>query len=140
MKRLRQWKEEIAMERTEDKVQVQMRLESTVREIEELKDSFVNELHPWRVYLFGSFAEGRETEESDCDFYIVVDDLETDMIALTRRAYRAIRDKQFRPVDIIVNTEKTFNERKVKAYSLESDVTGKGVLLYEARTERRLLT
>ena len=140
MKRLRQWKEEIAMEKTEDKVQVQMRLESTVREIEELKDSFVNELHPWRVYLFGSFAEGRETEESDCDFYIVVDDLETDMIALTRRAYRAIRDKQFRPVDIIVNTEKTFNERKVKAYSLESDVTGKGVLLYEARTERRLLT
>ena len=128
------------MERTEDKVQVQMRLESTVREIEELKDSFVNELHPWRVYLFGSFAEGRETEESDYDFYIVVDDLETDMIALTRRAYRAIRDKQFRPVDIIVNTEKTFNERKVKAYSLESDVTGKGVLLYEARTERRLLT
>ena len=117
-----------------------MRLESTVREIEELKDSFVNELHPRRVYLFGSFAEGRETEESDCDFYIVVDDLETDMIALTRRAYRAIRDKQFRPVDIIVNTEKTFNERKVKAYSLESDVTGKGVLLYEARTERRLLT
>ena len=128
------------MERTEDKVQVQMRLESTVREIEELKDSFVNELHPWRVYLFGSFAEGRETEESDCDFYIVVDDLETDMVALTTRAYRAIRDKQFRPVDIIVNTEKTFNERKVKAYSLESDVTGKGVLLYEARTERRLLT
>ena len=121
------------MERTEDKVQVQMRLESTVREIEELKDSFVNELHPRRVYLFGSFAEGRETEESDYDFYIVVDDLETDMVALTTRAYRAIRDKQFRPVDIIVNTEKTFNERKGKSYSLESDVAEKGVLLYEVR-------
>ena len=121
------------MERTEDKVQVQVKPDSTVREIEELKDSFVNELHPRRVYLFGSFAEGRETEESDYDFYIVVDNLETDMVALTTRAYRAIRNKQYRPVDIIVNTEKTFNERKGKSYSLESNVAGKGVLLYEAR-------
>ena len=110
-----------------------MKPDSTVREIEELKDSFVNELHPRRVYLFGSFAEGRETEESDYDFYIVVDNLETDMVALTTRAYRAIRNKQYRPVDIIVNTEKTFNERKGKSYSLESNVAGKGVLLYEAR-------
>ena len=78
-------------------------------------------------------AEGRETEESDYDFYIVVDDLVTDMVALMRRAYRAIRDKQFRPVVTIVNKEKTFNERKVKTYALESDVAEKGVLLYEAR-------
>ena len=110
--------------------------ESTVREIEELKDSFVSALKPQRVYLFGSFAEGRETEESDYDFYIIVDDSESDMIALTRRAYRAIRDRQYRPVDIIVNTEKTFNERKGKSYSVESDVDEKGVLLYEAQRHR----
>ena len=121
------------MKRREDKVQMP---ESTVREIEELKDSFVSALKPLRVYLFGSFAEGRGTEESDYDFYIVVNDSESDMIALTRRAYRAIRDRQYRPVDIIVNTEKTFNERKGKSYSVESDVDEKGVLLYESQRHR----
>ena len=52
------------------------------------------------------------------------------MIRLTAKAYKAIRDKQYRPVDIIVNTEKTFNERKNKSYSVESEVIKKGVLLY----------
>jgi uncharacterized protein len=101
-------------------------------EIEELKNNFVKDLLPRRVYLFGSFAEGRANEDSDYDFYIVVKDSEKDMIRLTAKAYKAIRDKQYRPVDIIVNTEKTFNERKNKRYSVESEVMKKGVLLYGA--------
>lgn len=85
---------------------------------------------PEKVYLFGSFAEGRANEESDYDFYIVVRDSEKDMLRLTARAYKAIRDKQYRPVDIIINTSKTFEERKKRASSVESEVAKKGVLLY----------
>lgn len=39
-------------------------------EIEELKNNFVKDLLPMKVYLFGSFAEGRANEDSDYDFYI----------------------------------------------------------------------
>ena len=99
-------------------------------EIEELKNNFVKDLLPMKVYLFGSFAEGRANEDSDYDFYIVVKNSEKDMLKLTVKAYKAIRDKQYRPVDIIVNTEKTFDERKNKSYSVESEVMKKGVLLY----------
>ncbi len=100
-------------------------------EIEELKNAFVKDLLPEKVYLFGSFAEGRANEESDYDFYIVVvNDSEKDMLRLTTRAYKAIRDKQHRPVDIIINTSKTFEERKKRASSVESEVAKKGVLLY----------
>ncbi len=99
-------------------------------EIEELKNAFVKDLLPEKVYLFGSFAEGRANEESDYDFYIVVNDSEKDMLRLTTRAYKAIRDKQYRPVDIIINTSKTFEERKKRASSVESEVAKKGVLLY----------
>lgn len=49
--------------------------------IRELADRFVSELSPLKVYLFGSFAEGRENENSDYDFYVVVSDSEKDMIA-----------------------------------------------------------
>lgn len=101
-------------------------------EIEELKNTIVKNLHPKKVYLFGSFAEGRATDDSDYDFYIVVNDSERDMIHLTAKAYKAIRDKQYRPVDIIINTEKTFDERKSMVSSLENEVGKKGVLLYGA--------
>ena len=101
-------------------------------EIEELKNSFVGELVPKKIYLFGSFAEGTQTPDSDFDFYIVVDDSEKDVLGLTAKAYRSIRHKQNRPVDIIVNTEKTFSDRSSYISSVEREVLQKGVLLYGA--------
>ncbi len=103
-----------------------------MNEIDELKDSFIENLAPVRIYLFGSFAEGRQTEDSDFDFYIVVNDSENDMLSLTAKAYKAIRHKQRRSVDIIVNTEKSFDNKKDKGMTVEKEVAQKGVLLYGA--------
>lgn len=101
-------------------------------EINELTNSFVKDLMPIRIYLFGSFAEGKQNADSDFDFYIIVDDSQKDMLGLTAKAYKSIRHKQKRSVDIIVNTEKTFEDRKEKIASVESEVVQKGVLLYGA--------
>ena len=101
-----------------------------IQEINELKDSFVNNLLPVKIYLFGSFAEGKSNEDSDFDFYIVVDDSQNDMLALTAKAYKSIRFKQKRAVDIIVNTQKEFDIRKKRLMSVENEVEQKGVLLY----------
>ena len=100
------------------------------KEINELTNSFVKDLLPVRIYLFGSFAEGKQNADSDFDFYIIVDDSRVDMPGLTAKAYKAIRHKQKRPVDIIVNTEKTFEDRKGKFSSVEKEVAEKGVMLY----------
>lgn len=100
-----------------------------IHEINELKDSFVKRLSPMRVYLFGSFAEGRQNENSDLDFYIIVDDSQTNMNKLTAEAYKSIRHKQKRAVDIVVNTQSRFESRK-NIPSLENEVAEKGVLLY----------
>lgn len=101
-----------------------------MNEIEELKDSFVKDLVPLKIYLFGSFAEGKQGEDSDYDFYIIVNNSEKDILGLTARAYRAIRHKQKRSVDIIVNTEENFEKRKDFSASVEKEVDQKGVLLY----------
>ena len=37
-------------------------------EINELTNSFVKDLMPMRIYLFGSFAEGKQNADSDFDF------------------------------------------------------------------------
>ena len=100
-----------------------------LNEINELKDSFVKQLSPKRIYLFGSYAKGTNTEDSDFDFYIVVNDSEKDMIGLAAQAYKSIRHKQSRSVDIIVGTESRFEERK-NAPTLENEVITTGVLIY----------
>lgn len=41
-----------------------------MQEINELRDSFVDNLLPVKIYLFGSIAEGKDNEDSDFDFYI----------------------------------------------------------------------
>ena len=98
-------------------------------EINELINSLVKELMPIKIYLFGSYAENNENEDSDFDFYIVVNDTEFDMVTLTARAYNSIRYKQKRSVDIIVNTESVFHARK-KILSTEKEVFERGVLIY----------
>ena len=100
-----------------------------IKEIEELKNQFVAQLTPVSVYLFGSFATGTYTEESDLDFYIVVEDSAKDLADLTMQAYRAIRRLKKRPVDIIVGTKSRFEKRK-EFPSVENEVYEKGVLLY----------
>ena len=103
-----------------------------VREIEEMKSRLVEQLSPERVYLFGSFASGTGTAESDLDFYVVVQDDGQDLAELTARAYKAVRKSKKRPVDILVGTTAVFEARKDIPSSVEQEVYRKGVLLYGA--------
>ena len=102
-----------------------------IPEIEELKRALVAQLDPLRLYLFGSFAEGRDTQDSDLDLYIVVEDDAQDLAALTTAAYRAVRKIKKRPVDIVVGRAAQFEVRK-RTPSVENEVYRKGVLLYES--------
>ena len=98
-------------------------------EIEALKQKFVEQLSPVGIYLFGSFAEGRNTEGSDFDVYIIVDDSVKDIPAETTKAYRSIRRTKQRPVDILVGTRSRFEARKNIPF-VENEVFRKGMLLY----------
>lgn len=106
-----------------------------MNEIEKLKECFIEQLLPMRIYLFGSCASNTFTKESDLDFYIVVRDDIADLPAETARAYKAIRRVKQRPVDIILGTRSRFEARK-EIPSVENEVYRKGVLLYDAGNER----
>ena len=98
-------------------------------EINLLKDCLVERLSPLKVYLFGSYAYGTPDEDSDYDFYIVLDDSRTNWHEETVNAYRAIHDARTKPVDILVGTESKFERRK-NLPTIEREVFRKGVLLY----------
>jgi len=98
-------------------------------EIHALKDCFVKALDPLRIYLFGSYASGVPNEDSDFDFYIIVDDDHKDTLDLMAKAYAACSEIKQRPVDILIGTESSFEARKQRP-TIENEVFHKGVLLY----------
>ena len=100
-----------------------------IDEIQDLKNRIAEQISPINIYLFGSFAEGRQTAESDIDFYVVMNDETEDLSAVSFSAYKAIRHVKKRPVDIIVGTHSRFEERK-NIPSVENEVFRKGVLIY----------
>ena len=96
-----------------------------------LADTMADCLHPLQIYLFGSFADGRNTNDSDYDFYIVVpDDDQRNTIDLMVSAQKSLRHKKNRAVDVLVNRRSTFDMLKNSPLTVENDVVTKGVLIY----------
>jgi predicted nucleotidyltransferase len=42
-------------------------------DIDQLRDRISQAMHPEKIYLFGSYADGKATEESDIDLLVVMD-------------------------------------------------------------------
>ena len=104
----------------------------TIMMVERITAAIVEHIHPLKVILFGSFAKGSYTEESDYDIYLVVKD-ETNIAASTDEAYHAVLDIKDRPVDIIVGTESSFEQksRDAAALMIEAEVYRTGILIYD---------
>ena len=97
--------------------------------IREITERFVVQVDPLKIYLFGSFANGSYTSQSDFDFFIVVDDGRS-ITDTAKRAYTSLRGLRRRPVDIVVGTSTRFEKHRNPLF-VESEVYNKGVLLYE---------
>jgi predicted nucleotidyltransferase len=84
-----------------------------------------------RIYLFGSYAYGKPSENSDYDLFVVIPDgslrpLEAALLA--RRSLSSLDRKT--PVDILADYRSRFDERK-QFNTLERKVWREGVVLYE---------
>jgi predicted nucleotidyltransferase len=82
-----------------------------------------------KIYLFGSYAYGNPTDDSDIDLMVITDSEVKDSIL--REA--DIRCKTWRKVgefDMLVESKATFNDRRLK-HRLEEKIYTEGELLYE---------
>lgn len=106
--------------------------QESAHNIEEITNCFVDQLKPVKIFLFGSFADGSYDDQSDYDFYIVVRDGE-DLWDSRKKARKAIRYIQKRPVDIVIGTDSRFQKYGNSSDTLfiEGEVFKKGMLLYE---------
>ena len=104
----------------------------SVDNINEIVNCLVDHIDPLMVILFGSFADGTYTDESDYDFYLVVEDGQNVSDAV-EAAYNAVLYVKKRPVDIIVGTRSRFERKRYAKHSLmiEGEVQRNGILLYD---------
>jgi predicted nucleotidyltransferase len=98
--------------------------------INSLRDQLLSLYNAEKVYVFGSYAWGEPTEESDLDILVVSNKFRE--LSLGKRIAQAtdvLFDLDF-PVDLVVETPEEFDLSKKTLGSLESYVDSKGVLLY----------
>ena len=89
----------------------------------------VETVSPEKIYLFGSYARGDYNEDSDYDFYVVVQNDRTDILGITQEAYIGLLNLERKPVDIIVNTIERFEE-KSNFQSIEKTIKQEGIVVY----------
>jgi uncharacterized protein len=93
--------------------------------IARLKSAF----SPVAIYLFGSYAYGAPTSDSDLDLLVVVEDSRLDVYSRDALGYQSVGAIGVSK-DIEVYTRREFEERAALPVSFERTVKEKGRLLY----------
>lgn len=103
--------------------------EITSQLLQSIKQKIVEAMQPEKIILFGSYAWGAPTDESDVDLFIIVRDTGRPSYQRAREVYRALRGVGV-PVDVIVQTHDEAERSKRVPSSLTKKVLEQGVVLY----------
>jgi predicted nucleotidyltransferase len=101
----------------------------TDRVLEEIVRRIVRAVQPQKIVLFGSYAYGQPTEDSDLDLLVV---LETDAPVVQRylAVSRLLRPRPI-PLDILVRTPQEIEEALEKGDGFIREILEWGKILYE---------
>ena len=102
---------------------------TTFEGIRNVTRQIVQQFHPQKVILFGSYAYGQPTEDSDVDLLVVMD---TDESPLHVAAKIAAAIEHPFPLDIVVRTPVEFASAVYRRGVFATEVATKGITLYEA--------
>lgn len=99
----------------------------TEQQIKETANKIGEKFSPEKIILFGSYAWGKPTENSDVDFFIVK---ETDNTRdMSRKISRFVFPRPF-PIDIIVYTPEQIEKRKQMRDFFLKDILTSGRVLF----------
>ena len=98
-------------------------------EFRAIMERLVRELHPEKVVLFGTYAYGTPTPDSDVDLLVI---MQTDAPPVERFAMvsRTLEPRPF-PVDILVKTPAQIERALAKGVFCIREILTRGRVLYE---------
>jgi predicted nucleotidyltransferase len=101
--------------------------------IEGMVQAIVAEIEPRRIYLFGSYARGSQTADSDVDLLVVEDQgfgPDRDRWSELQRIRKALRPFRV-PKDVLVYSEDEFKKWEDSVNHVIAHAVREGKLLYE---------
>ncbi|MBI3741526.1 MAG: nucleotidyltransferase domain-containing protein [Chloroflexi bacterium] len=104
----------------------------TDEKIQQAAQKIANAAHPEKIILFGSFAYGTPTPDSDVDFFVVMKSRK--LIRKRMMDLSDILDPRPFPVDIITRTPAELTHRLEIGDCFFKEIVNKGKVLYERRT------
>jgi predicted nucleotidyltransferase len=106
-------------------------MEAQVSErIEMLVNKLKEKFNIRQIFIFGSQAYCKPDEESDIDLCVITDLKNKRKIDITREIRRELIDLISNPLDILVYSEKEFNERAGLRSTLEYKILMDGIKVY----------
>lgn len=100
-----------------------------VEKMDSIKDSILKFVPAKYIYLFGSYAYGNPTEESDIDLYIVTPDNINNFSEIYTKIMVDLSYKKIFFIDLLLSKESVFNSRKDKNI-FEKTISQKGKVIY----------
>ena len=97
--------------------------------LDQITQKLVVNLHPEQIILFGSYAYGEPTEDSDIDLLVIVSQSDEPRYRRSRQAYKALRGIGISK-DILVMTRAEVERKANVPSSLISQVLSQGKVLY----------
>lgn len=99
------------------------------KEIKRITRRIVKEYKPEKIILFGSFAYGKPTEDSDIDLFIIKNS-KKEKIERERELRRMLFGNNFPAMDILIYTPKEVEKRVLIKDLFIKEILSKGKLLY----------
>lgn len=87
---------------------------------------------PDRIILFGSYAYGTPTEDSDLDLLIIKKNAENKSIDRDLTIRHLLWGGEMPPMDLFVRTPQELTDAVARVYTVEAEAVQKGRLLYAA--------
>ena len=101
----------------------------TMRQIEDVSRRIAAEFEPERILLFGSYAWGAPSPDSDVDLLVI---LPFEGKAVAKSVEMRLKIKPPFPVDLLVRTPEKIHERLVLGDPFIRSILEEGKVLYEA--------
>ncbi|MDR1129694.1 MAG: nucleotidyltransferase domain-containing protein [Prevotellaceae bacterium] len=105
-------------------------MDNFVEQMDSIKESILKFVPAKCIYLFGSYAYGNPTEDSDIDIYVVTPDNISNFSELYAKIIGDLGDKKIFFIDLLLGRESSFNTRRENNI-FEKTISQKGKLLYE---------
>ena len=100
-------------------------------DIQSYCDNIAREFRPRKIVVFGSYAYGKPTHDSDVDVLVVMPDSKCDGVRPSLAIRRRVSARF--PVDIIVRPPREVSRRLREGDSFITEIMSRGRVVYEKR-------